>query len=301
MKVAFQLTYDGPALRTHEMNVRDLAPAMLAVGEAFEALNSLYNGKTAKIAVNVRAHEPGCFTVVFDVVQAFRETTQFFAGTEITAANNLMALLFGGGSVSGGLIWLVRKMRGKKPDRIEKLQPDMFRLFIGDETFDVPIQLLRAYQEIRIRKAIEGFASKPLRRPGIEEMRVEQSGRLIEQVKTEEEAYFRAPPDEGDIVVDDTRQAAYAIRDLSFDEDGTWKLFDGSAPIKARIEDEVFLARIERDEISFSAHDILLCRVHFVQRRTSKGLENEYTVEEVIQHIPAAKQLSFPTPESSPQ
>ena len=42
----FTLTYAGPALQDHEMNVRDLAPAMLAVGELFEALNRLYNGET---------------------------------------------------------------------------------------------------------------------------------------------------------------------------------------------------------------------------------------------------------------
>ena len=82
----FTLTYDGPALATHEMNVRDLAPAMLAVGELFEAMNGLYNGKLAEVAVNVRAYSPGCFNVHFDVVQVIRDGKTFFAGAEATAA-----------------------------------------------------------------------------------------------------------------------------------------------------------------------------------------------------------------------
>lgn len=294
-QVDFILTYDGPALQRHEMNVRDLAPAMLAVGEAFEALNSLYNGKAAQLAVNVRAHQPGCFRVAFDVVQIAKDATAFLAGTEMTAAANLLSVLFGG-SIGGGLIWLVRKLKGRKPERIERLSPGMFRLFIDDETYDVPVELLQAYQEVRVRRAIEGFVAKPLQKPGIDEVIFESGGRVIENVSKAEGPYYRAPDLDSDVVVDDVRRAAYTIRDLSFDEDGTWKLFDGANPIKVRLEDRQFLDQINNDDIRFAAHDVLVCAVHFVQRRTGKGLANEYTVLEVLEHIPAPRQLRFPDP-----
>lgn len=301
-RVDFTLTYDGPALRDHQMNVRDLAPAMLAVGEAFEALNSLYNGKATQIAVNVRAHEPGCFSIAFDVVQAAKDATDYLAGTGVSSALNLVTILFGGTGVgvAGGLIMLIRRLRGRRPDRIEKLSPGMFRLFIGDETYDVPAELLQAYQELRIRRAVEGFIAKPLQKPGITDL-VIASGRLrIEQVKSIEAPLFKAPEPDTDIVIDDERRAAYTIRDLSFDEDGAWRLFDGSNPIKARIEDPLFLAQVENDEIRFAKHDVLVCLVHFVQKRTGRGLENEYTVREVIDYIPAPRQLRFPEPEEGP-
>lgn len=294
--VGFTLTYDGPALRNHEMNVRDLAPAMLAVGEVFEALNSLYNGKAAQVSVNVRAHEPGCFKVVFDVHQALKDSTQFLSGTEVTAAINLLQIMFGGGSIAGGLLWLTKKLKGKKPDRIERLTPGLFRLFLDDETYDVPVELLDAYQEVRVRRAVEGFVSKPLQRPGISEVLIEQDGKVIEHVDKKEGQLFRAPDSDSDVVIDDTRRAAYTIRDLSFDEEGYWKLFDGSNPIKARIEDKRFLDQVESDEIRFAKHDVLVCLVHFVQRRTGKGLVNEYTVIDVQEHIPAPRQLKFPEP-----
>lgn len=295
-RAAFVLTYDGPALRDHEMNVRDLAPAMLAVGEAFEALNVLYNGRAAKIAVNVRAHEPGCFKVVFDVVQALKEGTEFLSGTEVSGALNLMQILFGGGSVAGGLIWLTKKLKGKAPEKIEKLTPGLFRLTLGDETYDVPIELLDAYKDLRVRRAVEGFVSKPLQRLGIDEMIVDQAGVQLAHVTEDEAPMFKAPDPSDDVIVDDTRRAAFTIGSLDFDEDGMWKLLDGSSPIRARIDDKRFLAMIENDEIRFAKHDVLVCMVHFVQRRTAKGLTNEYTVIEVLEHIPAPRQLRFPEP-----
>lgn len=293
----FILTYDGPALADHEMNVRDLAPAMLAVGEAFEGLNALFNGKSAQLAVNVRAHQPGCFKVAFDIVQVAKDAQPVLTGPGIMAANNLLQLLIGGGTITaatfGSLIWLVRKLKGKPPERVEKLTPGLFRLFIGDETYEIPVELLDAYRDLRVRRALEGFVTKPLRKPGISHVVIE-AGSVVERVEKAEADYFAAPEPDTDVVVDDTRRAAFTIRDLSFDDDGIWHLFDGSNPVKVKIEDQEFRDRIENDEIRFAKHDVLVCLVHFVQRRTGRGLENEHTVLQVIEHIPAPRQLRLP-------
>jgi hypothetical protein len=37
-KIAFQLRYDGPALSEHGMDVADLAPALLALGDLIKRL-----------------------------------------------------------------------------------------------------------------------------------------------------------------------------------------------------------------------------------------------------------------------
>jgi hypothetical protein len=47
------IAYDGPALRYHAMDVRDLAPAMLGVGQLFDAANSALNGENARVRVQV--------------------------------------------------------------------------------------------------------------------------------------------------------------------------------------------------------------------------------------------------------
>ena len=140
---------------------------------------------------------------------------------------------------------------------------------------------------------MEGFVTKPLRKPGINRVSL-TNGALSETIDESEAEYFVAPEPDIDTVIDDTRRAAFTIRDLSFDEDGFWRLYDGSNPVKVRIEDERFLARIEDDDIRFAKHDVLVCLIHFVQRRTGRGLENEHTVIEVIEHIAAPRQLRLP-------
>jgi len=68
-EATFTIVYDGPALRDHSMDVRDLAPAMLGLGELFDAANSALNGDNARIKVQVKATEPGCFQITFEVIQ----------------------------------------------------------------------------------------------------------------------------------------------------------------------------------------------------------------------------------------
>lgn len=284
----FTLTYDGPALANHEMDVRDLAPAMLAVGELFDALNSLLNGDGVEIAVNVRVHEPGCFSVVFEVLQNWKDgALALLSGDAITAAINLRDLILASGA---GLVWLIKKTKGRTLDKVETASPGMARITIGEEAFEVPLALLRAYQELTVRSALERVVAKPLAQTGIDEVRFEARGRS-EVVRASEIDWFRVPEVSETILVDDTREAAYSIISLAFKEENKWRLHDGSNSVSALIEDEDFLRRVDANAVRFAKGDVLVCDVRFMQRQTAKGLVTEHRVVKVKRHIPAPRQL----------
>src|ERR1700733_2424669 len=96
-RATLTIAYDGPALREHAMDVRDLAPAMLGVGQLLDAANAALNGDNARIKVQVKATEPGCFQITFEVIQSMGEhLIALLSGPTATAAANLVTLLTGG-------------------------------------------------------------------------------------------------------------------------------------------------------------------------------------------------------------
>ncbi len=291
----FTLSYDGSALAAHEMDVRELAPAMLAVGELFDAMNLLLNGDSAEVQVNVRAHEPGCFSVVFYIVQSWRDgAVALLTGDFVSAAINLKELLLG----ASGLVWWIKYKRGEIPDRVEKLSGNMIRVHYGDESFDVPLELLRLYQDLAVRDALEKVVHRPLQTDGIDLVEFGPREKPMQQVAKAESGAFKVPEMADRVLVDDTREAAFSIVSLAFKDDNKWRLHDGNSSVSATIEDEEFLRKVNANLIRFAKGDVLVCEVQFTQKQGAKGLVTENIVKKVKRHIPAPRQLGLPLPPS---
>ncbi|TAU82495.1 hypothetical protein [Rhizobium leguminosarum] len=117
-KARLTIAYDGEAVRDGSMEVRDLAPALLAVGQLFDAANHTLNGPDApKMTVNVVATAPGSFEIGIDIIQSLYEQAKLLLnGDTITAALNLKELILTGVGGSVSLVWLLKRHKGKKPD-----------------------------------------------------------------------------------------------------------------------------------------------------------------------------------------
>ena len=85
----FRLAYQGKALDENTMDVKDLAPALIAFGELFTRANLLLNGKDISVSLKVKATKPGSFELYLLLSQAFFTTTQFLSGDMVTSASNL--------------------------------------------------------------------------------------------------------------------------------------------------------------------------------------------------------------------
>jgi hypothetical protein len=103
----FRVKYDGPALASHEMDVKDLAPALLAIGELIEEANRALNGNQVGVRVNVKATEPGCVDVVLSAVQSlYSQAVGLFNGDGVNSVLNVLQILThlgfaGAGSAAG--------------------------------------------------------------------------------------------------------------------------------------------------------------------------------------------------------
>ncbi len=89
---SFQITYDGRALDNHEMDVRELAPALVAVADVLEEANALLNGGSTKISVNVRgSFKNGSFGIEFALYQdIIQQVMGWLSSQGTTCAVNLI-------------------------------------------------------------------------------------------------------------------------------------------------------------------------------------------------------------------
>lgn len=294
-RTRLKIAYDGTALRDGSMDVRDLAPALLAIGQLFDAANRTLNGADGpKIAVNVVATEPGSFEIVTEVIVSLLDQAKMLLGGEtVTAALNFKELILTGGVGGYGLVTIIRRFKGRKPDRLERLSENTIRLTFDGQSVDVPLDLLRLYQDLAVRKALEGMITDPLNKDGIDQFRVIEEKHIVEHIHKEEAAYFVAPEPAGKVVLDEVRKAAFSIVSLTFKEDNKWRLHDGNAQISATIEDKAFLYRVDHALVSFTKGDVLVCEVRVTQTQTASGLRSEYAVTCVLDHIKTPQQLDL--------
>ena len=300
--IRVSLLFRGSAVDNGEIDVQDFAPALLAVGDLLQAANKVINGDKATVSVKVRATSEGCFEVDLTLLQQLATSIFTYAEAHkdgIAAANGLADLVWkiGAGVVGtvgvswGGLFALLRWMKRRKPDKIEERGGDVI-IIIGDTQFVTNQGTVKLAEDIAVRRHARKLVSA-LEREGIETISVRQPSHDELMLERKDVPSFDVPDAEEEEILDEERRMTLQIISLSFKEDNKWRLTDGAEPFTAGIEDVDFLNRIANDEISFAKNDYLICQVRERQFNTLNGLKKERTIIKVIEHKPAARQLSL--------
>jgi hypothetical protein len=152
-----KLIFDGPAVDKGEIDVQDLAPALLALGELIETTNGAINGNRAKVSVCVRATAEGSFEVELALVQSLLEHGKHLLDLvtqhkdTISAAKDLSELLFGG----TGLYALLKFLKGGKPDNIEEAVDSKVVVNIGTVNFITSRDTVKLAESVEVRNKQE--------------------------------------------------------------------------------------------------------------------------------------------------
>lgn len=302
-KASFNVLYDGPALANSEMDVRELAPALLALGSLLEEANSVINDGRAQVSVQVKAtFKTGCFGIELEVLQSFlQQAHSLFSHDSVASAKELLEWLGliqdnAGNIVAGvgGLLLLIKKIRGRRINQVVLLDNGKVRVVMDDGAIETEEKILTLYRQFRVRQALEGVL-KPLESDGIDTFAVtnlKQTERFIEITRAER-PYFKTPDPESELLADNEFEVNLQIVSISFQDGNKWRFNDGASVFYADMLDEAFTAQVAASATSFTKGDILKAKVRRVQSVSGETFKTEYTVLKVLEHRKAAAQLKM--------
>ncbi len=192
----FEIAYAGPS-DEHSMDVQELAPALLGIGQLIREANTSLNGKKATVKVMVVSDfEHKCFNINFDLVQSiYSQLTSLLATPEVEDAKRLLewiGLVGGPASAVVGLLKFLQIKRGRKiVDRKEITDANGEGVIIlrieGDyNTITINSQVERLASNPKVLKSVKDTLA-PIGTNGIDRMEFRDGGEIIGKT-TEQDA-----------------------------------------------------------------------------------------------------------------
>jgi hypothetical protein len=287
----FHVVYDGPALLEHQMDVRDLAPALIAIADLLTAANQEINGEAAEVRVQVNASfKAGSFGIeLMATQQLMAQLKDIFAGSGASAICNaytIMGIL--GLAGGGGLIALLRKLGGKQPVKIEQAGA-LGTVWISDtESVEVDRNVIRLFRSRMVRASLDKTLS-PLKREGIDSFGIVMNDKVVLDIEAAEVGAFSSDSETAPVVSDTVVEEMLQIESLTFKDGNKWRVHNGIAPFYTTIEDTEFLAKIDAGA-RFGKGDLLNVDLRRVQRMVNRRLVSDYRVVKVREHRAPSQQ-----------
>lgn len=303
------IAYDGAAIAGGLMDVRDLAPALLALGQACKVANRVLNDDALEATTYVRSDmRAGSFEVSIELVLAVPNVVQtslaVIAENRQTLEDAKLVFetlgLYGGAGY--GLFQVLKKLKGKKPTEVESRPNGSVTLTTPEgDVIEVRREVYALSEHPDARQAVEDMV-KPLDRAGIDSFEVRSADRPRVLIATKSDAHvFRAPLDggevNGEILADSEIITVLAVVRPHFEKGHRWGLHDGQSTRGYDMRDDVFLEKVAKRDITFGKGDALRVRLRSrTWRDPAKGIQSGAAVMEVLAVLPAPRQMSLPLP-----
>lgn len=274
------LRYSGPAVDAGRMDAYEAAGNIVGFADYFGVATRALYGPQAKLSTEVRAFRSGSFAIEFAV--------HLGAIATLLSATNARELV----ELAKAALELWKFLKGREPAQIIRGDGDTVAIknVQGDVTV-VHVNTLNVVANPDAAKAAARFVRAPLSK-GVNTVALEYEGRVIEEIDQASGSYIGAlVPLE--MLTENMVRVWLTLESPDFRKDNKWELSDGQQTFYAAIDDETFLARIERHEVLFGKDDALLVDLLIRQSGTPGAIKTERRIVRVhdLRHAPTQGRL----------
>lgn len=292
------IRYDGPALAGHEMDVEELAPALLALASLIQSANHKFNGDRSSIKVTVNADiEQQCFQIKIKVIQDIIQKAKSFLDGDMATIKDICEWvgIVGGSSFSlfKLLIALVRKPSDSTSFKAEAsgdatiLQAQHFHLHFPEATPEQVRELLSDPKIVEKAKAV----LKPATHDGYETAGFYEADgtQVFSANKAEAKAVLALPSPKADEPVADESdddhtkiRARVLVRTQRNEGRAQWELKWAARAEWASIDDAEWLGRFQRGEIAHPIPFYLDVEMDMITSKTNPDAPARFHVLKVL-------------------
>jgi hypothetical protein len=301
-----------------EMDIFQLAPTLLALGELIQESNRALNPNGKDIGVNVKPFRDGSFIVDLTLFpdSQLRQLLDFLRPHSL---EQLKALLESIGLISGaatatvvGAIKAI-KFLGGRPKAIEEIKPGEFRLTtVDDRSITVDASTHNLLSNATITTNIYKIYVDPLEaQPNIVDIKTylkEDQGTAVTVDRSEIPSLREyanpalTPADVAETVKDKTHPEVFLNpKRGAFGDDGKdWSFRRGDEVITATLKDRDFLSKIDKGEVRLNHSDLLT--VTLLEKQRVKGTivqRPTYEILKVTSYQPGRQTLPLPPVDSN--
>jgi hypothetical protein len=300
-ETTFEVKYDGEALRDGRMPVRDLAPALLALGQLFTEASQLLYPDNDPVALELEATEEGSFSahLILQGAGAAWDQISTFSGGEGLASLVVFKEFIIGDSVDLSLFGLIKALQRRRVVE-ERQAPNpgevTLRLEDGSE-ITVKAEVAGLSNDPQIRKKAREVV-EPLRREGVDDVQFRMDGKPTVRLEKNDVPAFEIPEVEDAEVLSEQEVDVYLdVLTAELEQGSTrkWRFGGLGGTFWAPIEDSKFMEKFAHREEILGVGDRIRATVKITQKRdpTSNKIREERQVLQVHECIEAPEQLSL--------
>ena len=256
---SFTVVYDGSDVSGGRIDVKKLAPSLLALGELVEEAHRVLHPDDPSVSLKIAATEEGSFEVGLVLAESLSQHVANLLSKETygVVADTLGILGFLGVQSVPGLFQLINWVRNRPIQSASPAdEPGKISLTTADgDQLEVPTAVFDLSRRVTIRKNVQEVVS-PLG-PGIDRIKFGRNKDYTLSISLDEAPHFVAPELEDTALPTSETEKALTIISAVFLEGNKWRFSDGSASFYAKMSDEAFLERVDGG-LKFSKRDILI-------------------------------------------